>query len=416
MTVCPEVFFLILCPLLLSAYQAPEDKEDIFTTRPCPAFLVFENAAFVADMTVELPCHCKPTDVLSVVWYYQKHLGTKNTKVLTDFSGTAITDSSNVGRDVHLRERFSIRLFSLLIFRAQQSDSGHYVCGTTTGQFFYGYDLDIQVARNVLFSWSPEQRAEEREVKSNPNEQFHVFTNYWPWSVCDRCDVRGEQARVGLCYVMSEYLQVRYLREVKNVISCGSSAVPLRFGLSRTDYGAELSIRSCESFCPPKPALNPQRQALLEFLGYSTQASPGLLVYYHNHLVNTDLVLSCPKARPQHVVAWDKHSTPLYRSQYMQGVDTNSRVFIDLGHHLHFQPVRMEDKGTYYCWIQGKKAAEIRLGVHTRLRRQRSISDPESLFGLSVMLLCYTCLTAVFLLIVSVRFICDLFTERRFLD
>lgn len=415
-TMSPEVFFLTLCPLFLSAYQAPEDKEDIFTTRSCPAFLVFDNAAYVSDMTVELPCHCKPADALSVVWYYQKHLGTHNTKVLTDFSGTAITDSSKFEREVNLRERFSIRLFSLLIFRAQQGDSGHYVCGTASGEFFYGYDVDVQVARDVLFPWNlDEQRAEpnKQELKSDPSELFRVFTSYRPWSVCDRCDVQGEQVRVGLCYVMSEYLHVRYLREIRNVTSCGSSAVPRRFGLSGADYGAELSVRSCESFCPPKPPLNPQRQALLEFLGYDSRASPGLPVYYHNHPTNTDLVLSCPKARPQHAVAWDKGSTPLYRSQYMEGVDTDSRVFIDLGHHLHFRPVRMEDKGTYYCWIQGRKAAEIRLGVYTRLGRQRSISDSEALFGLGVILLCYAGLTAVFLLILSGRFVCDLIAERR---
>lgn len=406
----PELFFLTLCPLFLSAYQTPEDKEDIFTSRSCPAFLVFDNAAYMADMTVELPCHCKPADVLSVVWYFQKHLGPDDAKVLTDFSGTAITDSSKVGSEVNLRERFSIRLFSLLIFRAQQDDSGHYVCGTASGQFFYGYDVDVQVARNVLFPWNVRQQV---ELQSSPGEHFRVFTSYWSWSVCDRCDVPGEQVRVGLCYIMSKYLQVRYLREIRNVTSCGSSAVPQRFGLSGADHGAELSVRSCETFCPPKPPLNPKRQALLEFLGYDNLASPELQVYYHNHQTNTDLVLSCPKARPQHAVAWDRGSTPLYRSLYMEAVDPSARVFIDLGHHLHFRPVRMEDKGSYYCWIQGKKTAEIRLGVYTRLGRQRSISDPESLFGLSVILLCYAVLTVVFLLIITVRFIHDLITELR---
>lgn len=404
------LLFLSLGPLLLSAYQAPEDKEDIFTSRACPAFLVFDNAAFVADMTVELPCRCKPADVLSVVWYYQKHLGNDDTKVLTDFSGTAVTDSSKVSSDVNLRQRFSIRLFSLLIFRAQQSDSGHYVCGTASGHFFYGYDVDIQVAQNVFFSWNVKQRA---TLKPNPNKHFEVFTSYWPWSVCDRCDVQGEQVRVGLCYVMSEYLQVRYLREIRNVTSCGSSAVPLRFGLSGADYGAELSVRDCKSFCPPKPPLNPQQKALLEFLGYDNSASPELSVHYYNHPTDTDLVLSCPKSRPQHAVAWDKGSTPLYRSQYMEGVDPNARVFIDLGHHLHFRPIKMEDQGTYYCWIQGTKTAEIRLSVHMQLQRQRSLRDPESLFGLSVILLCYAVLTAVFLLIISARFIYDLITELR---
>ncbi|XP_060749051.1 Ig-like V-type domain-containing protein FAM187A [Tachysurus vachellii] len=410
MKMSPVVFFLTLCPLLLSGYQAPEDKEDIFTTRSCPAFLVFDNAAYVADMTIELPCHCKPADVLSVVWYYQKHLGPDNAKVLTDFSGTAITDSSKVGSEVNLRQRFSIRLFNLLIFRAQQDDSGHYVCGTASGHFFFGYDVDVQIALNVFSPLNLEQRD---ELKSNPNEHFRVFTSYWPWSVCDRCDVPGEQVRVGLCYVMSEYLQVRYLRESRNVTSCGSSAVPLRFGLSGADHGAELSVRSCESFCPPKPPLNPKRKALLEFLGYDNPASPEHQIYYHNHPTDSDVLLSCPKAKPQHTVAWDKGSTPLYRSQYMEGVDPNARVFIDLGHHLHFRPVKMEDKGTYYCWIQGRKTAEIRLGVYTQLGRQRSISDPESVFGLRAILLCYGVLTAVFLLIITPRFIYDLTTELK---
>ncbi|KAM9457332.1 Ig-like V-type domain-containing protein FAM187A [Clarias gariepinus] len=413
MTMSPALLFLSLCPLLLSAYQAPEDKEDIFTTRSCPAFLVFDNAAFMADMTVELPCHCKPADVLSVVWYYQKHLSPNSARVLTDFSGTAITDSSKVGSEVNLRERFSIRLFSLLIFRAQHSDSGHYVCGTASGQFFYGYDVDIQVSINILFPETLDKPAAPQELKSNPNQQFQVFTSYWPWSVCDRCDVRGEQVRVGLCYVKSDYLQVRYIHQVKNVISCGSSAVPLHFGLSGTGYGAELNVRACESFCPPKPPVNPQRQALLEFLGYSNPASPGVPVYYHNQPSNTDLILSCPKARPEHAVAWDKGSTPLYLSQYMYGVDTNQRVFIDLGHHLHFRPVRTEDKGTYHCWIQGRKAAEIRLGVFKELGRRRGLLDPESLFGLRFILQCYAGLTAVFLLFVSVRFVCELMSELK---
>ncbi|KAI5097081.1 hypothetical protein C0J45_12390 [Silurus meridionalis] len=413
MQLSPKPLFLFLCPLLLGAYQAPEDKEDIFTTRSCPAFLVFDNAAYVADMTVELPCHCKPADVLSVVWYYQKDLGTDNTKVLTDFSGTIITDPSRIGGEVNLHDRFSIRMFSLLIFRAQQSDSGHYVCGTASGEFFYGYNVDVQVVRNVLFPWIIEQ---PKDLKLDPSEHFQVFTSHWPWSVCDRCDVQGEQVRVGLCYIMSQYLQVRYLRENKNVTSCGSSAVPPHFGMSGVEHGAEFSVRSCESFCPSKPPSNPQRQALLEFLAFSNQASPGLQVYYHNHPTNTDFVLSCPKARPQHVVAWDRGSTPLYRSQYMKEMQTNPRVFIDVGHHLHFRPVRMEDKGTYYCWIQGKKAGEIRLGVYTRLGHKRSISDPDALFGLKVILMFYAGFTVAFVFVASVRFICDLIAERRTSD
>lgn len=63
----PSSFPLLLLLLLLRAevrsYEAPEDKEDVFARRACPAFLTFNNAVFVSGATVELPCHCKPERV-----------------------------------------------------------------------------------------------------------------------------------------------------------------------------------------------------------------------------------------------------------------------------------------------------------------------------------------------------------------
>lgn len=407
------LFVWTLCPLLLKAYQAPEDKEDIFTTRTCPAFLVFDSVAFLSDMTIELPCHCKPEEALSVVWYYQRFLGTQDTRVLTDFSGTTVVDSSKVGRDSDLQRRFSIRLFSLVIFRVQEKDSGHYICGTTSGEFFYGYDMDVQVVHRVLFPWNLVQ-ANGTQLPKAEDKPFQMFTSYWPWPVCDRCGVKGEQTRVGLCYIMSKYLQVRYLSKFSNMTSCGSSAVPPSFGLTDGSYGAELLVRSCHVPCSRKPTtVSPERKSLLHFLGYSDSKSPGLRVYHHNHPADSDLVLSCPGTKPQHAVAWDKGSTRLYRSQFMEGLDGNSRVFIDAGHHLHFRPVLLKDKGTYYCWIQGKKAAEIKLGVYSQLGRTRRFSDPESLIALKAILIIYGLLTAVFLLIISVRFFWSVSKEQR---
>lgn len=56
------LIFLLLCPEVWS-YEAPEDKQDVFATRACPAFLTFTNAAYLTGATVELPCHCKPQQV-----------------------------------------------------------------------------------------------------------------------------------------------------------------------------------------------------------------------------------------------------------------------------------------------------------------------------------------------------------------
>uniref|UniRef100_A0A8K9V699 Uncharacterized protein n=1 Tax=Oncorhynchus mykiss TaxID=8022 RepID=A0A8K9V699_ONCMY len=198
-------------------FIAPEDKEDIFARRAHPAFLVFDNAAYLADMTIELPCHCKPEEIHSVVRYYQIQLGSPDTRALTDFQGTSVVDSSKVVRGGHLRSRFSIRLFSLLIFRAQKENSGHCLCGRTNGGLL-------------------------------------LYT--------------GESSRGG-----------------------------------------------------------------------------------------TPLILSCPGAKPQHVV----------------GLNETSRLFIDTGHHLHCSPATQEDRGS--CWIQGKRAAEIRLGVYYHLGCKRLLSE-----------------------------------------
>ncbi|KAK2916409.1 hypothetical protein Q8A67_000783 [Cirrhinus molitorella] len=391
---------------LMVSYEAPEDKEDIFASRACPAFLVFDTAAFLADMTIELPCHCKPEETHSVVWYYQKQIGSVNTKVLTDFEGTKMVESSKVVRGSDLRSRFSIRLFSLVIFRVQKADSGHYICGTASGEFFYGYDVDVQKVLQVSFPWNVKLRT---QVQAEPigikTEKFQVFTRYGPWSKCDRCDVQGEQMRVGHCYVKSTYLHVRYQRESDTVASCGSSAVPQQFGLSSGSYGAKLEVRNCRIPCPPKPTTSPERQALLKFLEFDNRSSTGVTIHFHNHPTDSDLVLTCPGAKPQCAVAWDKGSTPLYRSQYIKSLNKTSRVFIDTGHHLHFRPLRLEDKGSYFCWLQGELAAEFRLGVYLHLGRLRQISDPESVYALQVILACYAGIFAMFLLTVGVRFI-----------
>lgn len=55
--------FFILMHSEVWSYEAPEDKQDVFASRACPAFLTFTNAAYIAGVTVELPCHCKPQEV-----------------------------------------------------------------------------------------------------------------------------------------------------------------------------------------------------------------------------------------------------------------------------------------------------------------------------------------------------------------
>uniref|UniRef100_A0A3Q1CB24 Ig-like domain-containing protein n=1 Tax=Amphiprion ocellaris TaxID=80972 RepID=A0A3Q1CB24_AMPOC len=382
-----SLLLLLLLSLQVWSYEAPEDKQDVFATRACPAFLTFINAAYLAGVTVELPCHCKPQQVQSVVWFFRKHLGSyEDTRALSDRHGNKLLDSSQVPHSGDLRSRFSIRLFSLLIFRAGPGDSGIYICGSAHQDFFYGYDLDIQKALTISFT----QRLLTSEWL------YQVFTSYRPWTVCDRCGVPGEQVRVGLCYVHSRFLHVRYRRANQTVASCGSGAVPRAFGKSfrQSRVGAKLKVRSCQVTCPTQPPQSSKLLALLSFLGYS-------------HPADQVLTLGCPGARPNMAVAWDRGSKPIYRHENSAGGNlgaTTPRLIIDTGHHLVFQPAKIQDSGVYYCWLQGRRAAEIHLLVYVRLGRGQSLfSHPDFPAAVYVVLQSYAAMTAVFCLLLFFR-------------
>lgn len=91
--------------------------------------------------------------IQSVVWFFRKHLtGSEETRALTDFHGKMLLDTSDIPHSRDLRSRFSIRLFSLLIFRAGPADAGIYICGSDHRDFFYAYDLDIQEAHKITFT------------------------------------------------------------------------------------------------------------------------------------------------------------------------------------------------------------------------------------------------------------------------
>ncbi|XP_075948647.1 Ig-like V-type domain-containing protein FAM187A [Anarhichas minor] len=402
--------FLLLSPGVWS-YEAPEDKQDAFARKACPAFLTFTNAAYLAGVTVELPCHCKPQQIKSVVWFFRKHHGgSKETRALTDHHGNRLLDPNLVPLGGELRSRFSIRLFSLLIFRVEPDDSGIYICGSAHKDFFYGYDLDIQEARTLSFlprtpSEGMSKRRKETKGFGSTEPLYRVFTSFRPWSVCDRCGVPGEQVRAGLCYVHSQYLHLRYRRANQTVTSCGSGAVPRAFGqLKQSGVRAKLQVKSCQVTCQAQAPPSSKIIALMAFLGHNSASLP---VFYLSHAADRILTLGCPGARANMAVAWDRGVEPIYRSERLTGRNlstTSPRLLIDTGHHLVFQPAKTQDSGVYYCWLRGHQAAEIRLLVYAHLGRGQSVtSHPDFWKALKTVLRSYVVMTAVFCLLVFGR-------------
>ncbi|NXD15658.1 F187A protein, partial [Nothocercus nigrocapillus] len=371
------------------------EEKDVFKRTACPALLLFENAAYLADMTFELPCNCKPEDVTSVVWYFQKDEGSHQTTVLTDFAGTVVVDSGHIHVGSDVLKRFSIRMFSLIVFRAQVRDSGLYLCGTKKGDFFYGYDVDVQSTRGITVAFADKgQHARDDYAR----KAFSLFTAFWEWSKCDRCGVRGEQRRIGLCYVQSARLHPRYRSAVPNVTSCGSRAVPARFPRPGRLRGPEVLVRSCLAPCPREAAAPEGVQAVADIVSKLGEkpSLPAVPTQLHTHPAGRALVIACPGARPEHAVAWDKGPVRLYRSRYLRGVNRSMRVFIDHGNHLHILRVRRGDGGTYYCWREGRVVAAFRLSVTYESRHRRTLDDPETKFAIQIILTSYVLVTIVF--------------------
>ncbi|XP_042528923.1 Ig-like V-type domain-containing protein FAM187A isoform X2 [Dipodomys spectabilis] len=387
----------------LQAFEIVE-KENIFQSTPCPAFLMFDNAAYLADMSFELPCHCKPEEVLSVVWYYQKQLGSSHTKVLTDFDGRLLTEASHVRVGSDMLVRFSIRMFSLLVFRAQPEDSGLYFCGTRNGDYFYAYDVDIQSNDGMVATFKDEG---QEPFADEHHGSLHVFTTFWEWTPCDRCGVRGEQWRIGLCYLKSPNLSPRYQKTVPDVVSCGSHAVPRKLRTMAQYHLPELQIQSCLVPCE-KTQIQEGMPAIYSYMSKvgSKPWIPQVPIQFHQQSLGHGLIISCPGARPEHAVAWDKDHEQLYRRQYLIGVNRSMRVFIDHGNQLHIRFTQMSDRGIYYCWRQGVRIAGFRLGVKSEGHYPASLLDPETRSAVVLTLLAYLLIVVVFVIIQLCRCCC----------
>nr|XP_033773453.1 Ig-like V-type domain-containing protein FAM187A [Geotrypetes seraphini] len=380
----------------LSGFEIIE-KEDVFKTAPCPAFLVFDNAAYMADMSFELPCNCKPEEVTAVVWYFQKNMGSKNAKILTDFNGTVLVDSGHIRSGSDMLLRFSIRMFNLIVFRAQVEDTGHYICGTRQGEYFYGYDVDIQTSQRITVAFEDQK---QHPQKDQIERHFRVFTTFWEWTKCDRCGVRGEQRRVGLCYVQSNYLFIRYQKTIPDVASCGSAAIPKLFKKAIMKRNSEVVIRSCMVKCPkcPKKKVELSLSNIISKLRRKPWV-PEVPIQLYTQPVGYGLIISCPGARPEQAVAWDKKQVRYYRTHYLIGVNRSMRIFIDHGNHFNIRFVQIEDKGIYYCWVDGHLRAGFRLAVTYKNSRIRSLSDPETIYALKTIFTSYVFLTILFLTI-----------------
>ncbi|KAG8450735.1 hypothetical protein GDO86_003130 [Hymenochirus boettgeri] len=375
-------------------------QQEILKTE-CPARIFFQQIAYLEGMNIEIPCTCKTKEITSVAWYYKKHINTNEIKVLMDFKGTLVAQGGKTFHTSSLLSRFRIQEYSLVIARTQPEDSGHYMCGTKAGQFFFGFEVDIQESTDALVTFEELNQHPSPDLITN---QFKAFTTFWEWTKCDRCDVRGEQRRLGLCYIQSPFLYPLYRLSLLAAASCGSDAVPPRLKKQLSNRKTEILVRSCETPCQKKKkglfgAFVNTVMNVANYINNQTRFLQRFKVptQVHHHPVGGNLVITCPKARPEQAVAWDKDKERLYLTKYLIRVKPQ-RIYIDHGNNLHISLVQQRDQGIYYCWLEGKLKYGFRLTVDKSASRRRFLSDSDSFFALKMIGIAFLGFAAIFVL------------------
>ncbi|CAM9733456.1 unnamed protein product [Lampetra fluviatilis] len=388
----------------------------------CPATLSFVSAAFLSGSAMELPCRCKPEDALrGVTWFYYRELPgwfSSRPVVLSDRSGTRILDRDAMSAD--LTSRFSILLFNLVILESRPSDSGHYICGSSDGDFYFAYEVVVQFtgsARLVLLD-REEQPRPELTVKGVHNK-VTVFTAWSGWTPCDRCGRPGEMINAGVCMVSGSVITSakkaragapRYVSEVPGgPVGCGSLAAPRFALLAARSRPPEILVRGCRDTCASTGnAVQDVHAALRELMGLGPV---GVTKLQNRVTLARHVELSCPGGSPQSAVGWDRDGQPLLRSVFSRtrGRELEAtefgRVTLDNNNHLHILNAKRRDAGRYSCWLAGRMVAELEVTVtpKNRTRRRLDPRDPELKAALAALWRLYAALCVVTAAVLALR-------------
>ncbi|XP_073463168.1 Ig-like V-type domain-containing protein FAM187A [Aquarana catesbeiana] len=384
------MFFICWQITTVNAYVLSE-KEQTNEKLLCPSIPIYESVAYATDMTIELPCKCRPDTKTHVYWFYKKSVNSVKTQMLTP-DGTQ--------KSLHVESKIVTKMYNVIIHKARVKDSGIYICGNGDGAFFWGYDLDVQDTSNAYVAFQEHHQDPQPDLKT---EHLTAFTAFWNWEKCDRCDVPGEQRKIGFCYVSSAHLEPRHMLSQSSVVPCGSHGIPDNLRKELSDRRPEIFIRSCLTPCHTRvPGLKGTTQYWLHKLSKIKNYIPFLSkapTEKHTHTVGSSLTLACPGAKPGDAVAWDKSNKQFYKSDYLIGQKEATRIFIDHGNNLNFRYVRYSDQATYYCWLQGKLKAGIKLTLQADPTEKRKFTDSDSILALRMIGLSFAIFFLIFVII-----------------
>lgn len=384
------MFFICWQITIVNAYVLAE-KEQTNEKLLCPSIPIYESVAYGTDMTIELPCKCRPDTNTHVYWFYKQSVNSVATQMLTP-DGTQ--------KSLHVESKIITKMYNVIIHKARVKDSGIYLCGNGDGAFFWGYDLDVQDTSNAYVAFQEHHQDPQPDLQT---EHLTAFTAFWNWQKCDRCDAPGEQRKIGFCYVSSAYLEPRYMLSQSSVVPCGSHGIPDNLRKEISNRRPEIFIRSCNVPCHTRvPGLKGTVHYFLHKLSKITKFIPFFSkapTKKHTHTLGSSLTLACPGAKPGDAVAWDKTNKHYYKSDHLIGQKKATRIFIDHGNNLNFRFVRYSDEATYYCWLQGKLKAGIKLTLQADPTEKRKFSDADSIRALRYIGVSFAIFLFIFLIV-----------------
>ncbi|XP_032898054.1 protein FAM187B-like [Amblyraja radiata] len=335
-------------------------------TAPC-------SLAFLSNNPLSLRCPAA-TEALedSVYWQYQD-LSQPQTKPRTFIGpGHLRVYRGPMGK---LGSRAKLRRGSLIMNKAETSDTGLYLC-KSADSILAAYQVDVQdssllyvshqgLGESTMSNWSL------RVNLGSSQYMVRLYTRWGPWQDCDRCKVMGEQKMVGFCYAkLSEIDKDEEEDEELEVngatLPCGLMELHIVQSLPRR--GAELHYQMCREPCEKEEIPTEIVANLLPEIGdwwWSGRETafnwmkPRMLLQTVYLDIHDNARMTCPGASVYTPVLWQRDSTFITRGGNCNGShqldDTTG------GGIYQIESVKPSDRGIYRCWVHGHWVASFHL-------------------------------------------------------
>ncbi|XP_032898049.1 protein FAM187B-like [Amblyraja radiata] len=350
---------------LLTFMNQEDDLAYCSDTAPC-------SLAFLSNNPLSLRCPSAtevPED--SIYWQYQD-LSQPQAKPRTFIrSGHLRQHRRAMGK---LGRRANLRSGSLIMNKAETSDTGLYLCRSANSTLA-AYQVDVQDSSLLYVSHQGlgESTMSNQSLRVNLGSSQHMvklYTRWGPWQDCDRCNVIGEQKVMGFCYAkLSQDIDEDKDEDEGEALEVNGVTLPcglmeLHIGQSLPRRGAELHYQWCREPCEKEeiPVGLPEigdwwwlgQEPAIDWV------EPRKIIQqlmYHDILDNARM--TCPGASVYTPVLWQRDSTFITRNGNSDG---RHRLVDAMGGGIYeIQNVMPSDRGIYRCWVHGRRVASFHL-------------------------------------------------------